>query len=258
MDSSYSDKQYPIIRPKEVRCVWMDAGILSYQLCGREFDCDQCLLHIALRNHASNHQVEYIEQTQLSRTSFKQKLQNDFRYSRNHCWVSALDDCSVRFGIEPYLAAALIIPKDLVFLQVDQPVKKNQACFWIVTEGETFPIISPVDGKVLSVNSNLTSKPHELCIRPLDTGWLYELTTGVGALTAEEFMNPDEAYACYSSDEQRFKGLLSAVLKQNHPPVGVTLTDGGQSLQSISDVLGPRKYFSILQQAFGLKPSVKD
>lgn len=40
--------------PKEQRCVWMAAGILSYQLCEREFDCDQCPLDKAMRMHISH------------------------------------------------------------------------------------------------------------------------------------------------------------------------------------------------------------
>jgi hypothetical protein len=32
----------------------MAAGILSYQLCEREFDCDQCPLDKAMRMHISH------------------------------------------------------------------------------------------------------------------------------------------------------------------------------------------------------------
>ncbi len=41
----------PILPPDELRCVWMSAGILSYQLCDRAFDCDHCALDQAMRPH---------------------------------------------------------------------------------------------------------------------------------------------------------------------------------------------------------------
>ncbi len=41
------------LAPKKNRCVWMEAGILSYLLCDREFDCDRCPLDEAMRSHFS-------------------------------------------------------------------------------------------------------------------------------------------------------------------------------------------------------------
>ena len=34
------------------RCVWMLAGVVSYRLCNRAFDCDHCPLDRALREGA--------------------------------------------------------------------------------------------------------------------------------------------------------------------------------------------------------------
>lgn len=38
--------------PKQ--CVWMQAGVVGYKLCDREFDCDLCPFDAALRGHALN------------------------------------------------------------------------------------------------------------------------------------------------------------------------------------------------------------
>ncbi len=37
---------------REARCVWMLAGVLSYRLCNRAFECDRCPLDRALREEA--------------------------------------------------------------------------------------------------------------------------------------------------------------------------------------------------------------
>ena len=44
-----SSSSYPV-SPPEQRCVWMSAGILTYQLCDRGFDCANCPLDKAMRN----------------------------------------------------------------------------------------------------------------------------------------------------------------------------------------------------------------
>jgi len=39
-------------------CVWMDAGVLTYRLCDRDFDCAHCPLNAALRGTALAPTVE--------------------------------------------------------------------------------------------------------------------------------------------------------------------------------------------------------
>ena len=39
---------YSWMPPEELKCVWMTAGVLTYKLCNRGFDCERCLLHQAL------------------------------------------------------------------------------------------------------------------------------------------------------------------------------------------------------------------
>ena len=36
-----------------VQCVWMQAGVVGYKLCDREFDCDRCPFDAALRGETS-------------------------------------------------------------------------------------------------------------------------------------------------------------------------------------------------------------
>lgn len=36
------------------QCVWMQAGVVGYKLCDREFDCDRCPFDAALRGEASH------------------------------------------------------------------------------------------------------------------------------------------------------------------------------------------------------------
>ena len=36
------------------RCVWMEAGVVGYKLCDREFDCDHCPFDAALRGEAAH------------------------------------------------------------------------------------------------------------------------------------------------------------------------------------------------------------
>ena len=41
---------YQLIPKKELKCVWMTAGLLSYKLCKYDLQCEKCPLDWELRN----------------------------------------------------------------------------------------------------------------------------------------------------------------------------------------------------------------
>lgn len=38
-----------VVFPNAQTCVWMEAGVISFWLCNREYDCEHCPLDAALR-----------------------------------------------------------------------------------------------------------------------------------------------------------------------------------------------------------------
>ena len=46
---------YMLAPPKDERCVWMAAGVLTYKLCNRDFECENCKLHVALAEGGKPH-----------------------------------------------------------------------------------------------------------------------------------------------------------------------------------------------------------
>jgi len=43
-----------VVFPPADACVWMEAGVIRYWLCCRNFDCEHCPLDAALRDPAAN------------------------------------------------------------------------------------------------------------------------------------------------------------------------------------------------------------
>jgi glycine cleavage system H lipoate-binding protein len=239
-------KRCHIIPPDELRCVWMSAGILSYQLCDRQFDCDHCPLDAAMRKrYPRRDDVPGQIETQ------RQVLRPDRMYSRKHCWAREIHETVVRVGIEPGLGAALLDPKEIVLPAENQRIGRGQACLWIVMEGGTLPVESPVSGIVRGTNPQLSEKPHLLRSQPLDHGWVYDLEVEESAAERRDLLTSEQAEAKFASDQAQFSHLLNGALAQGRPEVGVTMADGGQRLQGIADIVGPVRYFSFLRKVFG-------
>lgn len=246
---SSSDKTWHIVPPEEMRCIWMTAGIVSYQLCDREFECERCPLDAAIRNHMPRNTPARDENGK-ARSLDQEKLREDRLYSKNHCWTRRVGVDLVQVGIEPGLSEALLAPKAIVFPSTGQRVYRGQTSLWIVMDGGTLPVESPLDGVVRGTNHRLASQPHLLNSQPFDNGWLFELAAEESSLQEAGLMNREQADLKYGVDQDRFLASLQSAASGAHRSVGMTLADGGQRLQNVADMLGPGKYFALLRKAF--------
>jgi len=248
-----SDRKFQIVPPEEQRCVWMTAGILTYQLCDREFDCDECPFDGAMRKHFSRPPVvaESRPREPMPLTN-QDRLPPGYHYSPNHFWLKAIEANLLQAGIEPGLSAALLGPKAVVFPSPGQQVQSGHICLWIVLDGGTLALGAPISGVVWGTNRRLAEEPHLLQRHPLDLGWLFEIEADAPPQEKTAgLMTPEQAAVKYASDENRFLTLLTAELRGSRPSVGITLADGGHGLQDVADMLGPRRYFSLIRRVYG-------
>lgn len=230
----------------------MTAGILSYQLCDREFDCDACPLDGAMRKHFPHRaQPADVNPRPALPLVMRENLREGHRYSPNHCWTRLIDPKLLRVGIEPGFGSALLCPRAIVYPNKGQVVQKGQTCLWIVMEGGTMPLDAPCAGVVRETNQLLGEQPHLVQSRPFDEGWLLDVQVDDAARAGEDLMDLEAARPRFAGDETRFRELLDSALRKGQPSVGATLADGGQLLRNIADVLGPSKYFSIARKVYG-------
>jgi len=231
--------------------VWMSAGLISYQLCDREFACEQCPLDIAIRKqHRAPDTVRGPTFPYASSRVAKKPLPKNILYSRHHCWISSMNERCVRIGIESMLAAMLLSLKTIVFPAVGETLRRNQRCVWFVLDEGTLPIVSPVEGTVHTINIRVKNNPLECCLHPFEHGWLWEMDVENKALRTAGLLNSLRAESMYDSDAAAFFSLVRASLKENANTVGLTLADGGILLPDLSHILGAQKYCSLLRKIF--------
>ena len=239
----------PVVPPEEQRCIWMSAGILSYQLCERGLECEDCPLDAALRAHfgQANGAAAAAPAPRLT------ALPDDRRYSRRHCWVRPLGGtapAAARVGLEPALAAALPGVRGVVPPLPGERARAGEVRFWLVTAGGTFPLPAPVGGRLLGVNPALAERPHLAVSRPLDEGWLYEIETDGAGPDGTDLLAAPQAAAVYAEDARRFRDELHRALQTGAGPAPA-LADGGAPLGDLSQMLGPERYFALLWWVFG-------
>jgi glycine cleavage system H protein len=250
MENSPPTNKHPLVPPNEQKCIWMTAGILSYQLCDKEFDCDHCPLDSAIRTFPERTSIGQRQVKTDSKKQERRMLSPGYIYSRKHCWIKPTDGGTVRIGIEPLFSSMLLHLKTVVLPSIGDRVQAGKVCAWVVLEGGTLAISSPLDGDVSRTNAILVDQPFDLHHDPFEKGWLFELTTNEDIFNLSSLLRIAEAERRYGDDERRFQSLVNTELKKHRTTAGTTLADGGQPVSDVAAMLGPERYFHLLSEVY--------
>jgi len=127
-----------------------------------------------------------------------EQIPQDLQYSKSHEWIRALPNGQVEVGITDHAQSAL---GDLVFVEVPQLDRKlavGEACAVVESVKAASDVYSPVAGRVIARNEELSQTPELLNSDPYGAGWLMriELDGKVPALLApseyQQFLKESE------------------------------------------------------------------
>ncbi|MEW6417613.1 MAG: glycine cleavage system protein GcvH [Nitrospirota bacterium] len=96
---------------------------------------------------------------------------DDLKYHKEHTWVKVIGRKAI-IGITDYAQDAL---GDIVYIdlpEVDMDVETNSEIGEIESTKATSSIISPVSGRVIEVNEDLSESPEIINEDPYDKGWI--------------------------------------------------------------------------------------
>jgi glycine cleavage system H protein len=101
----------------------------------------------------------------------------DLRYTKSHEWVRQVAGGAVEVGITDHAQGAL---GDLVFAEVPEigrMFKAGDAAAVVESVKAASDVYSPLPGKVIAANGELTNRPELLNEDPYGKGWLFRLET---------------------------------------------------------------------------------
>jgi glycine cleavage system H protein len=259
-----------VIPEGEQNCIWADAGLVSYKLCDRNFECDECPFDQVMRQKsipasASVSTAKSTSDVTGAKVRVKQdslldvirgifggpfsvKPPSDRMYSHAHVWLKKTAANNYQVGIDHFAAGLLEGVGSVVLPQTGTSTLKDNPCAWMTCEEGTIAIQSPVDGKIKSVNHKVMESVAIFRQDPYGAGWICEIScldenaaTCVDALTIEVL------------SKEQFKSLKQNLLTEfdaRPPSLGVTMMDGGIRPRTLKDLLGTSRYVSFLQVLF--------
>ncbi|WP_338700759.1 glycine cleavage system protein GcvH [Streptomyces sp. Q6] len=112
------------------------------------------------------------------------------RYSKEHEWLSAVEDGVATVGITEHAANAL---GDIVFVQlpeVGDTLTAGETCGELESTKSVSDLYSPVSGEVVEANQDVVDDPALVNSAPFEGGWLFKVRLAdepKDLLTADEY-----------------------------------------------------------------------
>ncbi|MFE9174105.1 glycine cleavage system protein GcvH [Streptomyces kebangsaanensis] len=97
------------------------------------------------------------------------------RYSKEHEWVSPVEDGVATIGITEFAANAL---GDVVYAElpaVGDTVAAGETCGELESTKSVSDLYSPVSGEVTETNQNVVDDPSLVNSAPFEGGWLFKV-----------------------------------------------------------------------------------
>lgn len=227
-------------------CIWMEAGILRYKLCTRGFDCEHCLLDLALRGNGHDGHLH----SALAGWGSDHEPPQDRLYSSGHTWVRAAAELPRvwRVGVDGFAAALIDRASAVCSPRPERVVERGEPVCEIDIGDGLLPIGAPLRGRVVRGNDELSASPGAVLSDPYERGWLLEIAAsdpvGLRALAT-----PGAERRRASLDLRRFRRAVAIhLLADGDESSEVEQTPTEHRLTSLRVLLGTPAYVELLRE----------
>ncbi len=257
-------------------CIWVDAGLVSYKLCDRDFECEDCQFDQVMRQQSRRssktppgskslpNEEESIAATSTYRDALttlvngflsnctSSQLPGDRLYSKNHVWVKKTGNENYRIGLDRYVVSLFSDTWSVILPQTGTASRRGAPLSWIILEDGTVLVRSPLGGKISKSNFQLRESPSLLNSDPYESGWICEVSEVDRKSIESSFFDDSSARAYYDNQFSELGNSIVSDLEHKSDHVGMTMMDGGTKLKDLNDILGPQRYVSILKRLLSL------
>ncbi|UCF40359.1 MAG: hypothetical protein JSW43_11585 [Gemmatimonadota bacterium] len=261
----------PIQRNEELPCIWVQAGVLSYRLCDRNYDCEQCELFHALRGHgsgavAANEYLPADEATELepsqvavedqvnayvSRLIADCELHLDRPYTAGHFWLRDAGPDGVTAGLDGHVMRVLHPLDDVVAPRAGALLKRGEPCGWVVRGRMTIPLETPISGEVASVNQRYVEQLRAGSVSGAGDEWLLRISPHESLDAVPNVYHGDRTLVWFLRKIRLVKrSLREVVAVDGQAALGPTLADGGEANLNVEQVLGRERFEALVDQLF--------
>lgn len=245
----------------------MDAGLVDYKLCDKNFDCESCPFDVIMKKQYHPFAERAVMQSEKAVSDFSQmniierlteQIRNadfpdDRLYFSNHTWMKKMEGEEFQIGIDAFLATLLHPINSAIFVNPSSRIANDSPCAWVIHDNQTFTLHNPLPGTVRTINAALTSKPGMMSTDCYEQGWVLTITAQENALNVPRCYTSDEFRSLVDTDLHRIESIMHQSLKRHYSLVGSTMYDGGARVDTIEQFIGEKRYTQMISRLIRLK-----
>lgn len=257
---------YQLVPKKELKCVWMTAGLLTYKLCKYDLQCERCPLDWELRNLSATpsfhptafrevknidsgslppQEKEKPDEKFLGEDLFRLDIKGSFFYHPGHTWVKVEKADEVRVGLDCFIRRMIGKVNVIVLPLSGTRCRRGENLCSIIQEEGILDIVFPLSGSILSVNQKLKDQPDLISNDPMGDGFLLTLKPKNLQRDQQYLFSGEAALSWYRKDFERFKTAIISELN-GQERIGITMQDGGISLGDVKKIVAPERYIQVV------------
>jgi glycine cleavage system H lipoate-binding protein len=207
------------------KCRHMLSGRVTYKLCGHGYDCVKCPYDQMLEDSSVIPRLN--EPAYDAASGFN--VAREYYYHHGHTWARVEYGGRIRVGIDDF-ALRMLGPQDEIRLpKLGVSLQQNRPHATLRRGHHEADTLSPVDGKVLAVNSKVTTKAKVANQSPYADGWLMVLKPTNLRKNLKNLLYGTESLAWMEDESARLTALLG---EETDYPMAAT---GGEA---IGDIFG--------------------
>jgi len=259
MKKNNSSPGFSVIPKEDSPCIWMDAGLVNFKLCDREFKCDTCPFNQAMEVCYGGKALAPRNTGQMLKENFDSavpsglwrfRLDTSLYMSSCHTWMRPMGINNVRIGLDDFIIAMLGGVDRVVLPPDGKEIKNGDPIAEIFKGRHVFTVISPVDGKITRVNEQLVAHPGLVIQEPTAGGYLCEIKTTDMNKAIRVCKTGKQLLRWYYHEIDWVEKRVSNALDMNRAALGETAFDGGM-VAPLSEILPDNVYREVVSGLLG-------
>ncbi len=268
--------RFSVIPEGEKQCVWMEAGVVAYKICDRDFQCENCPLDIGLRGMSPEPAAGQTARKQPSLPTLKPDFKsrsngsslrfsvlsgmNDFQggddryFHPKHTWIQPEASDRIYVGIDSIVATVLGSIDAISLPLPGQRIRRGENCCQVIQGSRAFSILSPISGRIVEINEDLENFPDKVILDSLGKGWLFCVEPDDLEEDLQYCRGGDSVFPWYMKELQWLDSVLADNLQRRQKQLGQTMYDGGELSRNLRDLLSPDEYRQLVLSFIG-KPN---
>lgn len=169
------------------------------------------------------------------------QVRDGLYYHQGHVWAQPEAESIVRVGMDDFATRLLGKAGSVRLPAVGKRLHQGERGWTVEVDSKSIPVLSPVDGQVVAVNTDVLEAPNLLLAEPYDRGWLLKVRVRNGRARLKNLLTGKLARAW-------MKQAIEQVRQMQDDQLGIVMPDGGIPVDGFVRMLAPDRWDDVARQ----------